>query len=302
MLRHWISKEKILPHINILCRFNKNSGAFLQEHYDEISEQIDWIYLSFNPSAVPLLEQHLDKIYWFGLCANPSPDTMPLIEQNLDKLDKECWRLLSKHPHAVFLLESHLENINWIEIAMNPAAISLIKQNLEKIHWDILCQNPNAVDLIEENLDKIQPSGYMNLCKNTNSRAMHLLEQHIDVLNASPKNKYGWSLLSENPAAIPLLEKHLDKIDWMSLSSNPAAIQLLKKYLDKVEWVTLSGNPAAVSLLECHLDKVCDETFFKNPNAIHLFESRFHSAFPDEHYRVLSYNPAIFEDFDYCVK
>jgi hypothetical protein len=50
-------------------------------------------------------------------------------------------------------------------------------------------------------------------------------------------------MLSENPAAIHILEKNLDKVDWMWLSRNPAAIHILEKNLEKVDWNGLSGNP-----------------------------------------------------------
>ena len=36
-----------------------------------------------------------------------------------------------------------------------------------------------------------------------------------------------WWYLSENPNAIPILEKNLDKVDWCALSKNPNAIHLL---------------------------------------------------------------------------
>jgi len=58
-----------------------------------------------------------------------------------------------------------------------------------------------------------------------------------------------WLWLSENPNAIPLLEKNLDKVDWSWLSSNPNAIPILEKNLDKVNWFNLSLNINADLLL-----------------------------------------------------
>ena len=43
------------------------------------------------------------------------------------------------------------------------------------------------------------------------------------------KFKIDWDWLSLNPAAIYLLEKHIDKIFWYFLSHNPAAIHLIEK-------------------------------------------------------------------------
>jgi len=36
-----------------------------------------------------------------------------------------------------------------------------------------------------------------------------------------PIDKVDWTTLSENPNAIPILEKNLDKVDWTQLSENP---------------------------------------------------------------------------------
>ena len=45
-----------------------------------------------------------------------------------------------------------------------------------------------------------------------------------------------WNFLSENPAAIHLLEANPDKIDWFGLSRNPAAIHLLEDNPGKIKW------------------------------------------------------------------
>jgi hypothetical protein len=55
-------------------------------------------------------------------------------------------------------------------------------------------------------------------------------------------NRY-W--LSMNPAAIPLLEKHPEKIDWVCLSSNPAAMPLLE-HPEKINWAYLSRHSAII--------------------------------------------------------
>ena len=54
-------------------------------------------------------------------------------------------------------------------------------------------------------------------------------------------------MLSENPAAIHLLEDNLEdpeKTYWFVLSSNPAAIHLLDANPDKIYWEWLFENPA----------------------------------------------------------
>ena len=56
--------------------------------------KIKWSYLSFNPNAIHLLEQNVDKINWVYLSANPN--AMHLLEQNVDKID---WYCLSENPN-----------------------------------------------------------------------------------------------------------------------------------------------------------------------------------------------------------
>ena len=57
-------------------------------------------------------------------------------------------------------------------------------------------------------------------------------------------DKIIWSWLSDNPNAIPMLEKNPDKINWYILSENPNAIHLLEKNQNKINWCRLSKNPS----------------------------------------------------------
>ena len=51
--------------------------------------------------------------------------------------------------------------------------------------------------------------------------------------------------LSENPQAIHLIEKHLEKLSsWHLLSKNPNAMSILKRYPEKIDWNTFSCNPS----------------------------------------------------------
>ena len=98
-----------------------------------------------------------------------------------------------------------------------------------------------------------------------NPKAIHILEKNLD--------KVSWWELSLNPAAIHLLEQNLDKVSWWELSYNPAAIHILEKNLDKVNWGRLSANPAAVHILEQNLDKVdWGGRLKENPAAIRILE------------------------------
>jgi hypothetical protein len=67
------------------------------------------------------------------------------------------------------------------------------------------------------------------------------------------------------------------KCKW--LSQNPNAIPILEKNMDKIYWTQLSANPNAIHILEQHLDKVNYEWLSKNPNAIHIFEKNTNKVF-----------------------
>ena len=54
-----------------------------------------------------------------------------------------------------------------------------------------------------------------------------------------PFEKLYWEWLSENPNAIPILEKNLDNVKWKELYENPNAIHILEKNLDKIKYDTL---------------------------------------------------------------
>ena len=63
-------------------------------------------------------------------------------------------------------------------------------------------------------------------------------------------------MLSENPNAIHILEKNIDKVNWTMLSLNPNAIHILEKNIDKVDWTMLSRNSNSIHILEKNIDKV----------------------------------------------
>ena len=74
------------------------------------------------------------------------------------------------------------------------------------------------------------------------------MQHYYKLRDWIPLEKLNWDCLSENPAAIHLLEQNPDKIDWDCLSSNPAAIHLISEALEqnpnKINWIELSRNPA----------------------------------------------------------
>ena len=83
------------------------------------------------------------------------------------------------------------------------------------------------------------------------------------------QDKYiDWVYLSENPAAIHLLEPNLDKVSWDLLSQNPAAIHLLEANPEKIVWYNLSQNPApgAIKLLAANPEKIDWYNLSRNPS------------------------------------
>ena len=68
---------------------------------------------------------------------------------------------------------------------------------------------------------------------------MYKLRDWIDL------ERIHWFYLSQNPAAIHLLEQHPEKIDWTYLSQNQEAISLLEKYQKKNRlelFISISSN------------------------------------------------------------
>jgi hypothetical protein len=134
------------------------------------------------------------------------------------------------------------------------------------------------------------------LCTNPNPEAISLLHRHIE------SEYIDWEYLSENPNALPLLEKYPEKINWNYASNNFAILSFLEKHLDQVNWdwfchnyesttpevirflekhaerlssfgwKTLSSDPIAVPLLEKYPEHIYWKRLCENPNAIHLLE------------------------------
>ena len=128
-----------------------------------------------------------------------------------------------------------------------------------------------------------------------NYNAIHLYDKLYDeYVNSSfavfSKNLI-WYSLSNNPNAIPILEKNMDKIYWDWLSTNPNAIHLLEKNVDKIYWSWLSTNPNAIPILEKNMDKIDWRLLSYNPNAIPILQKNMDKIC----WRYLSENPSLFE-------
>ena len=80
---------------------------------------IDFKRLSYNPNAIHLLEQNINKIVWYWLSLNPKAIHLisKALEQNLEKI---CWIRLSRNPGAIHLLEKNQDKIYWDQLSINP--------------------------------------------------------------------------------------------------------------------------------------------------------------------------------------
>ena len=63
-------------------------------------------------------------------------------------LDKVHWVYLSANPNAIHLLEKNLDKVDWSALSCNLNAISILEKNLDKVTWYMLSSNNNICDLI----------------------------------------------------------------------------------------------------------------------------------------------------------
>jgi hypothetical protein len=184
---------KILPtsEFNLLgiCKnINPQVLEIVQENIHSLTNE-HWYYLSMNPSAIPILKQHINKIDWCSLCSNPCEEAIQILEHNLGHIN---WNRLSFNYYAVDLLIHNLNQIQWYNFSKNtnPKAIEFMKLHIDKIHWSSLSSNPSAISILKDNIDKID-----------------------------------WNYLSGNPSAIDILQQNQDKICWIVFSRNPSIFQ-----------------------------------------------------------------------------
>jgi len=128
-----------------------------------------------------------------------------------------------------------------------------------------------------------------------------LTKPHMKLLDYIPKDELNWGLLSENPNAIDLLEKHPDKIAWHIFIFNPNFRQVMRiceKYSNISKWdLDLGdGNLSLTSpflLKNIHARGSYDQpsyVLFKNPDAIDVLE-KYNNVFSMEDWKGISENP-----------
>lgn len=78
---------------------------------------------SANPSAVPVLKKHLDKVVWRAMCANKCPEAVDLLAQHPGKI---VWSVLSANPCAVKLFKGNEHLLDWCQVNTNENALYLL--------------------------------------------------------------------------------------------------------------------------------------------------------------------------------
>jgi len=262
-----------------------------------------------------------NQLYWNKLTFNKQ--AIPFIEKHIHILNKEALKNLSKNPFAVTMLERHIDKISWNDFVNNPNAIHVVEKNIDlcfgSLDWrgrtDLL-RHPNFIHIVENNMDKIIDELLCSNCLTIlayqrEPLIIDLLEKFMTkypekIPNSSSSN-YFWNDLCENPAAIQIIEKNLDKLSnysWQILAKNHNAIHLLEQYIDKLEdlgWCYLSGNPNAIPLLKKNIDKINWHSLSTNLNGIQIFEKYPEKivAYSFIDYENFSVNSPIFElDYD----
>ena len=273
-------------------------GSPKTEHWNALSQHLDLVYLeqfvscldwntlSKNPNAIPLIEQHLEKVNdlnGFSLSENPNVVSM-LLKPHLFRIfeDKIQWGVLCDHPKVSPLLESHMDKIKWPYLSRNPEVVPFLEKHLDKIDWYYLSENPSAIHLLEKYPEKISSP---KLGQNPNG--IQLLVSRLDEIYAEwdpanswdwGPNKIHWDWVCGNSSALPLLEKYPENIVWEIASSNPQLLPLFEQYPENVVWDNVCAshtNLDILQFLEKHIEKLdesCWQLLSSNPHAIPLVE------------------------------
>lgn len=233
-----------------------------------------------NPNLVPFIYDRYNRglpvcLDWDQLSSNTHPLAIRLLQETAGKGNTKInWSLLSSNTsnQAVAFLKNHPQNIDWSRFSCNSNSEAvdflLLESNRPNICWLSLCNNKNAraIYFLETQPNKID---WFALSGTQSQEAVDLISRNIHKLK-------DWTALSENPYAIELLEKHLDKVSWkhLSINSHTRAVQLLLQNPEKIDYSFFSANtnPVAVQWLEQNMDKIDWPHFSSNPGAIWVLE------------------------------
>ena len=204
------------------------------------------------------------------------------------------WLSYNTNPIAMGLLAEEMKvnpdvYLDWVALSSNPEAMKILKANRGKIEWGFLSKNtnPKAMKLLEEEI-KVYPThiNFESLAANETPEAMKIIEDNLlneKSIYTTNWNRF-WQILSKNSKAVKILKKNYGKINWGELCGNQSteAIKLLEEEMKTkpniINWVILSGNPneRAFAILEANLNKINLRRLSANtnPKAIELLEKR----------------------------
>ncbi len=234
--------DKMTKYMSSLFTFNPHICDIVDEdfvtNFCEYGHYNGWLHVSRNPAAIKLLEKNIDKISWSLLSENSA--AIDILNNNQDKIswyslgiNSNAYHLIDKiytsnyqcfcrntNPKFLEIVEQHINELgydqrdglcDWQALSKNPSAINILKNNLDKVLSYVVI-NPNAIEVIEMILEKIE----------NNTANSYWMDFY--------KSKYFFLMLCENPNAIHIIEKNIDRINYIGLSRNHNAMHLLTKF------------------------------------------------------------------------
>jgi hypothetical protein len=148
---------------------------FITDNFYELYHLIDFEWLSANPSAVNLLEQHPEIIDWCFLTENKN--AYQLIKNNMDKIDmrsifaNENKKVLELFTACIGKNKTSNFDYDYYVLSTNPYAFDTLIKYPQYICWNILHINKLSLNLIK-NYETINPliikNNYNSICYEIN--------------------------------------------------------------------------------------------------------------------------------------
>ena len=198
------------------------------------------------------------------------------------------FRTLYENPLAIDFIQKRIEkgisSFHWSQLSKNKNAIPILEKNLEKIDWDNLSANENGIWLLQKYIEGKIVKREKKVCRFDDY--LNSFDREFDCENDLYRNEsyrnqeeINWSRLSKNPNAIPILEKHKDKIDKSSICLNPNAMHLISEIFSsiidpKLPLLCCNTNPEAIAFVERHAHPKWIDfwSLSKNPAAVEFLE------------------------------
>jgi hypothetical protein len=150
--------------------YDDEGEAYGEFNYTFKLKNKHWQKFSKMPIMIPLLINNFNKICWKELCENPCFDAIDILRKNRHKV------VISS------LCNNHTQQaIDFLE-EISP------ELDINKKAWSLLCRNPYALDILNRYPHSIK---YLQLAKNTNERAVEMIEIHLSISTLSKKYKNG---------------------------------------------------------------------------------------------------------------